>query len=149
MLLVSIIGLIDSQRARALTEQLLGAVRDNRAKVVVMDITGVQAVDSKVGNHLVQTVEAARATCEGCMSIDVRRWHREGRLRVGRRFSHALTWVGEPTEGIRVLAKADAFPWDACLLFQLPTEISNCMSSHNSPEIRHKEQVLAMTPGLR
>ena len=60
MLLVPIIGLIDSQRARALTEQLLSAVRDNRAKVVVMDITGVQAVDSKVGNHLVQTVEAAR-----------------------------------------------------------------------------------------
>ena len=60
MLLVPIIGLIDSQRARALTEQLLNAVRDNRAKVVVMDITGVQAVDSRVGNHLVQTVEAAR-----------------------------------------------------------------------------------------
>ena len=60
MLLVPIIGLIDSQRARALTEQLLSAVRANRAKVVVMDITGVQAVDSKVANHLVQTVEAAR-----------------------------------------------------------------------------------------
>ena len=60
MLLVPIIGLIDSQRARVLTEQLLNAVRANRAKVVVMDITGVQAVDSKVGNHLVQTVEAAR-----------------------------------------------------------------------------------------
>ena len=49
-----------------------------------------------------------RATCEGCMPIDVRRWHREGRLRVGGRFTHALTWLGEPTEGIRVLAKADA-----------------------------------------
>lgn len=60
MLLVPIIGLIDSLRARQLTEQLLGAVRDNRAKVVVIDITGVQAVDSKVANHMVQTVEAAR-----------------------------------------------------------------------------------------
>jgi rsbT co-antagonist protein RsbR len=60
MLLVPIIGLIDSLRARLLTEQLLGAVRDNRAKVVVIDITGVQAVDSKVANHMVQTVEAAR-----------------------------------------------------------------------------------------
>jgi hypothetical protein len=49
-----------------------------------------------------------RATCEGCMSIDVRRWHREGLLRAGQRFAHALTWLGEPTEGIRVLAKADA-----------------------------------------
>jgi rsbT co-antagonist protein RsbR len=60
MLLVPIIGLIDSQRARVLTEQLLGAVRDDRAKVVVIDITGVQAVDSRVANHMIQTVEAAR-----------------------------------------------------------------------------------------
>lgn len=60
MLLVPIIGLIDTLRARQLTEQLLAAVRDHRAKVVVIDITGVQAVDSKVANHMVQTVEAAR-----------------------------------------------------------------------------------------
>lgn len=60
MLLVPIIGLIDSVRARLLTEQLLNAVRDNRAKVIIIDITGVQAVDSKVANHMIQTVEAAR-----------------------------------------------------------------------------------------
>jgi rsbT co-antagonist protein RsbR len=60
MLIVPIIGLIDSLRARQLTEQLLTSVRANRAKVVVIDITGVQSVDSKVANHIVQTVEAAR-----------------------------------------------------------------------------------------
>ncbi len=60
MLLVPIIGLIDSRRARSLTEQLLGAIRSERAKVVIIDITGVQAVDSQVANHLVQTIEAAR-----------------------------------------------------------------------------------------
>jgi rsbT co-antagonist protein RsbR len=60
MLLVPIIGIIDSQRARQLTEQLLGSIRGNRAKVVVIDITGVQSVDSRVANHIVQTIEAAR-----------------------------------------------------------------------------------------
>lgn len=60
LLLVPVIGMLDSRRARQLTEQLLHSIRANRAKVVVMDITGVQAVDSKVANHLVQTVEAAR-----------------------------------------------------------------------------------------
>jgi rsbT co-antagonist protein RsbR len=60
MLLVPIIGLIDARRARSLTEQLLGAIRSERAKVVIIDITGVQAVDSQVANHLVQTIEAAR-----------------------------------------------------------------------------------------
>jgi anti-anti-sigma regulatory factor len=60
MLLLPIIGVIDTFRARQLTERLLKAIRTNRASVVVMDITGVPAVDSKVANHLVQTVEAAR-----------------------------------------------------------------------------------------
>ena len=60
LLLLPIIGLIDTQRARQLTEQLLRSVRANRAKVVVIDVTGVPSVDTKVANHLVQAVEAAR-----------------------------------------------------------------------------------------
>lgn len=60
LLILPIIGVVDSERARQLTEQLLRAVRSNRAKVVVMDITGVPSVDATVANHLVQTVEASR-----------------------------------------------------------------------------------------
>jgi Anti-anti-sigma regulatory factor (antagonist of anti-sigma factor) len=60
LLILPIIGVIDSQRARQLTEQLLRAIRANRAKVVVMDITGVPSVDSNVANHLIQTVDACR-----------------------------------------------------------------------------------------
>jgi rsbT co-antagonist protein RsbR len=60
LLILPIIGLIDPQRARQLTEQLLQAIRANRAKVVVMDITGVPSIDSNVANYLVQTVDASR-----------------------------------------------------------------------------------------
>jgi len=60
LLILPIIGVIDPQRARQLTEQLLRSIRTNRAKVVVLDITGVPYIDSAVANHLVQTVEAAR-----------------------------------------------------------------------------------------
>jgi rsbT co-antagonist protein RsbR len=60
LLLVPLVGVLDTQRARLMTEQLLQAVRAHRAKVVVIDITGVPAVDSKVANHLFQTVAAAR-----------------------------------------------------------------------------------------
>ncbi|GAA4483123.1 STAS domain-containing protein [Rhodococcus olei] len=59
LLILPIIGVLDGQRARQLTEQLLRAIRANRAKVVVIDITGVPAIDSTVANHLVQTVEAS------------------------------------------------------------------------------------------
>jgi len=60
LLILPIIGLIDPQRARQLTEQLLHGIRANRAKVVVIDITGVAAMDANVANHLVLTVESAR-----------------------------------------------------------------------------------------
>jgi rsbT co-antagonist protein RsbR len=60
LLILPIIGVIDPQRARQLTEQLLRGIRTNRAKVVVIDITGVPVMDANVANHLVQTVEAAR-----------------------------------------------------------------------------------------
>ncbi len=60
LLILPIIGVIEAQRARQLTEQLLRGIRANRAKVVVVDITGVPAIDSAVANHLVQTVEASR-----------------------------------------------------------------------------------------
>jgi len=60
LLILPIIGVIDSQRARQVTEQLLRGIRANRAKVVVIDITGVPSVDATVANHLVQTVDASR-----------------------------------------------------------------------------------------
>lgn len=60
LLILPIIGALDSQRARQLTEQLLRGIRTNRAKVVVIDVTGVPQIDSTVANNLVQTVEASR-----------------------------------------------------------------------------------------
>lgn len=59
-LVVPVVGVVDTHRARELTESLLHAVRRYRARSVVVDITGVPIVDSKVANHLVQTVEAVR-----------------------------------------------------------------------------------------
>lgn len=60
LLILPIIGGLDSQRARQLTQQLLSAIRETRARMVVIDITGVGMIDLTVANHLVQTVEAAR-----------------------------------------------------------------------------------------
>ena len=60
VLVLPIIGVLDNQRAYQLTEQLLTGIRTHRAKVVVIDITGVSDVDEPVANHLVQTVDASR-----------------------------------------------------------------------------------------
>lgn len=60
MLLLPIVGVLDTHRSRQLTEQLLESISSVRAKVVVMDITGVAEVDTEVANRLVQTAAAAR-----------------------------------------------------------------------------------------
>ena len=60
LLILPLIGLIDSLRARQLTDDLLRVIRTNRAKAVIVDITGVPIVDSKVAQHLAQTVTACQ-----------------------------------------------------------------------------------------
>ena len=60
LLILPIIGILDAPRARQLTDQLLKAIRAHRAKVVVIDITGVPDVDEEVANSLVQTVDASK-----------------------------------------------------------------------------------------
>jgi rsbT co-antagonist protein RsbR len=98
LLILPIIGVLDSQRARQLTEQLLQSIRENRAKVVVIDITGVATIDLSVANSLVQTVKAcslmgASAIITGLSShiaqtlvdlgVDLRTMHTVGDLHGG------------------------------------------------------------------
>jgi rsbT co-antagonist protein RsbR len=60
LLILPIIGVLDTRRAQQLTDQLLRGIRTHRAKVVVIDITGVPDVDETVANHLVCAVDASR-----------------------------------------------------------------------------------------
>jgi rsbT co-antagonist protein RsbR len=60
LLILPIIGVLDTARAQQLTEQLLHGIRAHRAKLVVIDITGVPNVDEAVANSLVDTVTASR-----------------------------------------------------------------------------------------
>jgi rsbT co-antagonist protein RsbR len=60
LLILPIIGVLDRPRAQQLTDQLLRGIRTHRAKVVVIDITGVPDVDEAVADHLVKAVDASR-----------------------------------------------------------------------------------------
>jgi anti-anti-sigma regulatory factor len=60
LLVIPLVGMVDTQRARQLIETLLNAIRDRRARGIVLDVTGIPVLDSTVANHLVQAVDAAR-----------------------------------------------------------------------------------------
>jgi anti-anti-sigma regulatory factor len=60
LLIVPLVGALDADRARQLTDELLGRIRSGRAQVVVIDVTGVPAIDTAVAGQLVHTVESCR-----------------------------------------------------------------------------------------
>ena len=56
LLVLPVIGALDLERAQQLDERLLGAVRAHRARVVVIDVTGVPVLESAVASRLLRTV---------------------------------------------------------------------------------------------
>ena len=58
VLTLPIIGSLDSSRTMMVMEKLLHRIEKDRAHVVVMDVTGVLAIDSQVSHYLVQMVRA-------------------------------------------------------------------------------------------
>jgi rsbT co-antagonist protein RsbR len=60
ILLVPLIGTLDSQRTQHLMERLLEKVTETGSPVALLDITGVPTIDSQTAQHLIETVSAVR-----------------------------------------------------------------------------------------
>jgi rsbT co-antagonist protein RsbR len=60
VLLLPLVGAVDSLRAQQVMETVLVRVVEEQAKCIIIDIAGVPVVDTKVADHLVKTTAAAR-----------------------------------------------------------------------------------------
>jgi len=60
ILIVPLIGTLDSKRTQIVMEKLLDAIIDTSSRIAILDITGVPTVDTYVANHLINTATAAR-----------------------------------------------------------------------------------------
>jgi len=60
IIIMPLIGSIDSLRARDITRALLAGIGQHKAKVVILDVTGVPLVDSGVASYLNKTIQAAQ-----------------------------------------------------------------------------------------
>jgi methyl-accepting chemotaxis protein len=67
ILMLPIVGLVDSKRVQLIMETVLQRIIDTQAKVVILDIQGVPNVDSAVANHLIKITKASRLM--GCVCI--------------------------------------------------------------------------------
>ncbi|NJL05877.1 MAG: PAS domain-containing protein [Chloroflexaceae bacterium] len=60
VVIMPLIGAIDTRRATAVLETLLEGVAQHNAHAAILDITGVQTVDTQVANALIQAAQAVR-----------------------------------------------------------------------------------------
>jgi rsbT co-antagonist protein RsbR len=69
ILMLPVVGIIDSKRAQDIMNATLSMVAETKAKVFILDISGVAVVDTAVANHLIKVTKATRLMgCECTIS---------------------------------------------------------------------------------
>ena len=72
VLVMPLIGHIDATRAERLVDDLLIAIEEQSARVVILDVTGVPLMDSQVADSVIQTARAARLLGAETVLVGVR-----------------------------------------------------------------------------
>ena len=67
ILLLPLLGLLDSKRTQDVMNKTLSKISDSRAKVVLLDISGVSTMDTAVANQLLKITRATQLM--GCETI--------------------------------------------------------------------------------
>ncbi len=67
ILILPIVGVVDSFRAQQMMDSMLTKLKDTGSKIIILDIQGVAAVDTAVANHLIKIAKATRLM--GCRCI--------------------------------------------------------------------------------
>ncbi|WCL81087.1 STAS domain-containing protein [Saprospira sp. CCB-QB6] len=67
ILLLPLVGFIDSKRSKDIMEAMLDKIADSQAKFFILDISGVAIVDTAVANHLIKMTKAARLMGAKCI----------------------------------------------------------------------------------
>ncbi|MEM9103014.1 MAG: protoglobin domain-containing protein [Pseudomonadota bacterium] len=67
ILMLPIVGVIDSKRAQDIMTSVLNKIADTRARILILDIAGVAIVDTAVANHLIKVTKASALM--GCQCI--------------------------------------------------------------------------------
>ena len=105
VMLLPLVGTVDSLRARQIMQTVLSRVAEERARVVLIDIAGVAVVDTEVAGHLMKTARAVRllgahvvltgisaqvASTIVELGLDLEQMHTRGNLEDGLRLALSL-----------------------------------------------------------
>lgn len=72
VLVMPLVGVIDSARATTLSTALLSAIDSNQARVIILDVTGVPIIDTHTARILINVAQASRLLGAQTMLVGVR-----------------------------------------------------------------------------
>jgi anti-anti-sigma regulatory factor len=88
VLLVPLIGAIDSQRAQQIISTILTAIGEHRSQTILLDVTGVPIVDTQVASSLIQTAQAATLLGARVVMVGIRPEIAQSLVGLGVDFQH-------------------------------------------------------------
>jgi rsbT co-antagonist protein RsbR len=71
VLLIPLVGEIDTERAQIMLERLLDGITAGRARIAIIDITGVPLVDESMVDWLMRATSAARLMGARCILVGI------------------------------------------------------------------------------
>ena len=72
VLMLPIIGVLDSERINRLMETMLAKIVKTHSRVVIIDVTGVRSVDTNVASHLIDVMKAAKLLGTTCIITGIK-----------------------------------------------------------------------------
>jgi rsbT co-antagonist protein RsbR len=67
IVVLPVVGVVDSVRAKQMMSAMLAKIKETSAKIIILDIQGVAAIDTAVANHLIKITKATKLM--GCRCV--------------------------------------------------------------------------------
>jgi len=92
VLCLPVVGIVDSQRSAEMTETLLETIVAKQARTAIIDITGIDVMDTKTADHFIKMAKAVRLLGSECIISGINPG-----------IAQTLTHIGVDLTGVRTL----------------------------------------------
>ena len=92
VLCLPVVGIVDSQRSAEMTETLLETIIAKQARTAIVDITGIDVMDTKTADHFIKMAKAVRLLGAECIISGINPG-----------IAQTLTHIGVDLTGVRTM----------------------------------------------